>query len=129
MGPGQVPKLRVDEGGEGGDGTARARGGQEAQVHQPNVTFPSAGVSSRWSPGESLQWPLGTRGDRGAKGRLEVKSGSCSLLTICRSGVMFPWMNPRTADFKQSGNPVFIIFGLNKKKKKDNQNMREDKYC
>lgn len=118
MGPGQVPKLRVEEGGRGGEGTARAAGGQEAQVHQPNVTFPSGGVSSRWSPGESLQWPRGTRVDRGAKGRLDVKSGSCSLLTICRSGIMFPWMNSRTADFKQSGNTIFIIFGLKKKKKK-----------
>lgn len=62
----------------------------------------AAPFCSRWSPGESLQRPRGTRVDRGAKGRLDVKSGSCSLLTICRSGIMFPWMNSRTADFKQS---------------------------
>ncbi|XP_040915530.1 homeobox protein Hox-A3a-like isoform X2 [Toxotes jaculatrix] len=37
-----------------------------------------------------------------AKGKLDVKSRSCSLLAICRSGVIFPWMNPRTTDSEQS---------------------------
>lgn len=95
-------------------------GQEEAQVHQPRMTFPSAGVSSRWSPGESLQWPRGMQVDRGAKGRLDIKSGSCSLLTICCPGIMFPWMNPQTTDFKQSGNTISITCG---------SNMQEDKYC
>lgn len=113
MGSGQVPNLRGRQGGEGGVGTAHTGGGQEeAWVRQPNMTFPSAGVSSRWSPGESLRLPRGTLTDRGAKGRPDIKSEICSLPTICRPGIMFPWMNPRTADFKQSGNIIFIIFGF-----------------
>lgn len=107
MGSGQVPKLRVEEGGEGGDGTA-------AQVHQPIVTPPTVSV-----PGGAQVNRSSGREGRGAKGRLDVKSGSCSLLTICRSGIMFPWMNPRTADFKQTGNTIFIIFGLKKEKKEN----------
>lgn len=98
MGSGQVPKLRVEEGGEGGDGTA-------AQVHQPIVTPPTVSV-----PGGAQVNRSSGREGRGAKGRLDVKSGSCGgLLTICRSGIMFPWMNPRTADFKQSGNTIFFL--------------------
>lgn len=107
MGSGQVPKLRVEEGGEGGDGTA-------AQVHQPMVTPPTVSV-----PGGAQVNRSSGREGRGAKGRLDVQSGSCSLLTICRSGIMFPWMNPPTADFKQSGNTIFYHLWLKEEEKEN----------
>ncbi|XP_056280079.1 homeobox protein abdominal-A homolog [Pseudoliparis swirei] len=33
---------------------------------------------------------------------MDIKSRSCSLLTICHSGVIFPWMKPRITDSEQS---------------------------
>lgn len=102
MSPGQVPKLSA--GGGGG-------GGQEAELHQQNMTS-SAHVSSRLNPGEQFQCPLEPLVHCHAKGELDMKSRSCSLLTICRSGVMFPWMNPRTADSEQSGNCGFYYLLL-----------------
>lgn len=111
MGSGQVPKLSAGEGGGGGGGDGGAGGGQEAQPQRQNMTSSSsAGVSSRLSPGKHSECPLEPQVHCHAKGRLDVKSGSCGPLTICRSGVMFPWMNPRTADTQQSGNSGFMIF-------------------
>lgn len=57
---------------------------------------------SRLNPDEQFQCPLEPLVHCRAKGELDVKSRSCSLLTICRSGVIFPWMNPRTTDSEQS---------------------------
>ncbi|XP_071332366.1 homeobox protein Hox-D4-like [Trachinotus anak] len=98
MSSGQVPKLSAgyNGGGEGGRG-----GGQEAELNQQNMTS-SAHVSSRLNPDEQFQSPLEPLVHCHAKGELDIKSRSCSLLTICRSGVMFPWMNPRTTDSEQS---------------------------
>ncbi|XP_068454412.1 homeobox protein Hox-D4-like [Clinocottus analis] len=96
MSSGQVPKLSarcIEEGGRGG--------GQEAELDQLNLTS-SARVSSRLNSGEQLQCPLEPLGHCHAKGKMDIKSRSCSLLTICRSGVIFPWMNPRTTDSEQS---------------------------
>ncbi|KAL7398205.1 hypothetical protein ABVT39_005967 [Epinephelus coioides] len=95
MSSGQVPKLSAGY-NEGGGG-----GGQEAELNQQNMTS-SARVSCRLSPGEQLQCPLESLVHCHAKGKLDIKSRSCSLLTICRSGVIFPWMNPRTTDSEQS---------------------------
>lgn len=117
MGSGQVPKLSAGEGGGGGGGggDGGAGGGQEAQLQRQNMTSSSsAGVTCRLSPGEQFECPLEPQVHCHAKGRLDVKSGSCGLLAICRSGVMFPWMNPRTADSQQSGNSGFMIFYLKK---------------
>lgn len=96
MSSGQVPKLSAGEGGGGG-------GGQEAELNQQNMTS-SAHVSSRLNPGEQFQCPLEPLVHCHAKGKLDIKRRSCSLLTICHSGLTFPWMNPRTADSEQSGN-------------------------
>ncbi|XP_070825485.1 homeobox protein Hox-D3-like [Chaetodon trifascialis] len=95
MSSGQVPKLSAgyNEGGGGG-------GGQEAELNQQNMTS-SAHVRSRLNPGEQFQRPLEPLVHCHAKGKLDVRSRS--LLTICRSGVMFPWMNPRTTDSEQCG--------------------------
>ncbi|XP_070767252.1 homeobox protein HOX3-like [Enoplosus armatus] len=100
MSSGQVPKLSAGyyEGGGGGGGGG---GGQEAEPNQQNMTS-SAHVSSRLNPGEHFQCPLEPLVHCHAKGKLDIKSRSCSLLTICRSGVIFPWMNPRTTDSEQS---------------------------
>ncbi|XP_051281773.1 homeobox protein HOX3-like [Dicentrarchus labrax] len=92
---GQVPKLSgYNEGGGGGEG-------QEAEVDQQHMTS-FAPVSSRLNPGEQFQCPLEPLVHCHAKGKLDIKSRSCNLLTICRSGVMFPWMNLRTTDSEQS---------------------------
>ncbi|XP_070695756.1 homeobox protein HOX3-like [Pempheris klunzingeri] len=98
MSSGQVPKLSAgyNEGGGGGGG-----GGKDAELNQQNMTS-SAHVSSRLNPGEQFQCPLESLVHCHAKGELDIKSRSCSLLTICRSGVIFPWMNPRTTDSEQS---------------------------
>lgn len=110
MSSGQVPKLNAgcnEEGGGGGGGG----GGQEAELNQQNMTS-SAHVSSRLNPGEQFQRPLEPLVHCHAKGKLDIKSRSCSLLTICRSGVMFPWMNPRTTDSEKSGNSGFVYYLL-----------------
>lgn len=104
MSSGQVPKLSAGYNeGEGGGG------GQEAELNQQNMTS-SAHVSSRLNPGEQFQCPLEPLVHCHAKGKLDIKSRSCSLLTICRSGVIFPWMNPRTTDSEQSGNSGFAYY-------------------
>ncbi|KAG8002667.1 Homeobox protein Hox-C3a [Nibea albiflora] len=104
MSSGQVPKLNAgynEGGGGGGAGGGRGRRGQEAELNQQNVTS-SVHVSSRLNPGEQFQCPLEPLVQCHAKGKLDIKSRSCSLLTICRSGVMFPWMHPRTTNSEQS---------------------------
>lgn len=108
LSPGQVPKLsgRYSEGGGGGGG-----GGRDAELIQQNMTS-SAHVSSRLSPGERFECPLEPLVHCHAKGKLDIKSRSCSLLTICRSGVIFPWMNPRTTDSEQSGNSGFCLLSF-----------------
>ncbi|XP_060914736.1 homeobox protein Hox-D3-like [Labrus mixtus] len=93
MGSGQVPELSLGYNGGGA--------GQEAELNQQNMTS-SATVSSRLNPGEWFQSPLEPLGHRHAKDKLDIKGRSCSVLTICHSGVIFPWMNPRTTDSKQS---------------------------
>lgn len=107
MSSGQVPKLSAgySEGGGGG-------GGQEAELNQKNMTS-CAHVSSRLNPDEQFQSPLEPLVHCHAKGKLDMKSRSCSLLTICHSGVIFPWMNPRTTDSEHSGNSSFVYYGLN----------------
>ncbi|XP_032377010.1 homeobox protein Hox-D3 [Etheostoma spectabile] len=92
---GQVPKLCAGYNKEGGGG------GQEAELNLQNMTS-SAHVSCRLNPGEQCQSPLEPPVHCHAKGKLEIKSRGCSLLTICRSGVIFPWMNQRTTDSEQS---------------------------
>ncbi|XP_059188621.1 homeobox protein HOX3-like [Centropristis striata] len=95
--PGQVPNLSAGyNAGEGGGG-----GGQEAELNQQNMTS-CAGVSCRLNPGEQFERPLEPLVHCHAKGKLDLQSRSCSLLTICRAGVTFPWMNPRTTDSEQS---------------------------
>ncbi|XP_018521410.1 homeobox protein Hox-D4 [Lates calcarifer] len=105
MSSGQVPKLNAGYngggGGSGGGGRGGGGGGQEAELNQQNMTS-SAHVSSRLNPDEQFQSPLEPLVHCHAKGRLDIKSRSCSLLTICHSGVIFPWMNPRTTDSEQS---------------------------
>lgn len=103
MSSGQVPKLSAGY-NEGG-------GGQDAVLHQQTMTS-SARVSCRLNPGEQFGCPLEPLVHCHAKGRLDMKSRSCSLLTICRSGVIFPWMNQRTADSEQSGNSAFLYCHL-----------------
>ncbi|XP_008286505.1 homeobox protein HOX3-like [Stegastes partitus] len=102
MSSGQEPKLNAgyNEGGGGGGG-GRGGGGQETELNQQNMTS-SAGVSSRLNPDEQSECPLEPVVHCHAKGKLDIKSRSCSLLTICRSGVIFPWMNPRTTGSEQS---------------------------
>ncbi|XP_071369292.1 homeobox protein Hox-C3a [Centroberyx affinis] len=57
---------------------------------------------SRLNPDEQFRCPLDPLVHRHDKGKLDIKSRSCSLFTICRSGLIFPWMNPRTTDSDQS---------------------------
>ncbi|XP_029363083.1 homeobox protein Hox-D3-like [Echeneis naucrates] len=68
-----------------------------ARLHVTTAPF-----CSRLSPDEQSQSPLEPLVHCHAKGELDIQSRSCSLLTICHSGVMFPWMNPRTTDSEQS---------------------------
>lgn len=105
MSSGQVPKLSAgyNEGGGGGGG------GQEAELNQKNMTS-SAHVSSRLTTDEQFASPLEPLVHCHAKGKLDTRSTSCSLLTICHSGVIFPWMNPRTTDSEQSGNCPFVYY-------------------
>ncbi|XP_029011379.1 homeobox protein Hox-D3-like [Betta splendens] len=95
MSSGQVPKLSAGY-SEGGGG-----GGQDAEVNQKNMTS-CAGVSSRLNPDEQFESPVEPLVRCHAKGRLDVRSRSCGLLAICHSGVIFPWMNPRTTDSGRS---------------------------
>nr|XP_043894441.1 homeobox protein HOX3 isoform X1 [Solea senegalensis] len=67
---------------------------------RPHVTL--APFCSRLSPDEQFERPLEPLVHCHAKGKLDIKSRSCSLLTICHSGVIFPWMNSRTTDSEQS---------------------------
>ncbi|XP_069383128.1 homeobox protein Hox-C4a isoform X2 [Paralichthys olivaceus] len=92
MSSGQMPVPEYNGGGGGG---------QDAELNQQNMTS-SVHVSSRLSPDEQFQSPLEPPVHCHAKGKLDIKSRSCTLLTICRSGVIFPWMNPRTTDSDQS---------------------------
>uniref|UniRef100_A0A3P8S0U2 Homeobox domain-containing protein n=1 Tax=Amphiprion percula TaxID=161767 RepID=A0A3P8S0U2_AMPPE len=62
----------------------------------------TAPFCSRLNPDEQSESPLEPVVHCHAKGKLDMKSRSCSLLTICRSGVIFPWMNPRTTGSQQS---------------------------
>ncbi|XP_034393334.1 homeobox protein Hox-B4-like [Cyclopterus lumpus] len=94
MSSGQVPQLSVGCVEEGGGG------GQEAELNQHMTS--SAHVSCRLNPGEQLQCPLEPLVHCHAKGKMDIESRGCSLLTICRSGVIFPWMKPRTTDSEQS---------------------------
>lgn len=96
MSSGQVPKLSAGYNEGGG-------GGQEAELNQQNMTS-SSSVSSRLNPDEQSECPLEPVVHCHGKGKLDIKSRSCSLLTICRSEVIFPWMNPRTTGSEQSGN-------------------------
>ncbi|KAL6119588.1 uncharacterized protein ACO6RY_04130 [Pungitius sinensis] len=92
---GHVPKLSAGYDEEGGGG------GKETERNQPLVTS-CARVSSRLNPGEQLQCPLEPPGHCHAKAKMDFRSRSCSLLTICHSGVIYPWMNPRPADSELS---------------------------
>ncbi|XP_054465654.1 homeobox protein Hox-D4-like [Anoplopoma fimbria] len=102
MSTGPVPKLSEGYNEEEEEGEEGGGGGQEAELNQHNMTS-SARVSSRLNPGEQPQCPLEPLVHCHAKGKMDIKSRSCSLLTICRSEVIFPWMNPRTTDSEQSG--------------------------
>lgn len=104
MSSGQVPSLSA--------GYSEGGGGQEAELHRRNMTS-CARVSSRVNPDERFQSPVQPLVHCHAKGKLDVKSRSCGLLTICHSGVIFPWMNPRTTDSDGSGNSGFVYYSLN----------------
>ncbi|XP_028265378.1 homeobox protein lin-39 isoform X4 [Parambassis ranga] len=97
MSSGQVPKLSAGN-NEGGGGCG---GGQHAELNHQNLTS-SADLSSRLNPVDQCECPLEPVVHCHAKGKLDIKSRGCSVLTICRSGVIFPWMNPRTAVSEQS---------------------------
>lgn len=99
MSSGQVPNLRA--GYNGG-------GGQVAELNQQNMTS-SAHVPSRLNPNEQFQCPVDPLVQHHDKGKLDIKSRSCSLFTICHAGLIFPWMNPRTPDSNQSGNSIFPL--------------------
>ncbi|KAM3618591.1 uncharacterized protein V6R79_022097 [Siganus canaliculatus] len=101
MSSGQVPIQR-----EGYDERGGRRRGQEAELNQQNMTS-SSRVSSRLSPEEEFQCPLESLVHSHAKGKLNMKSP----LTICSSGVMFPWMSPRTSDSEQSGGMTTDLSG------------------
>ncbi|XP_056154970.1 homeobox protein Hox-B3a-like [Lampris incognitus] len=58
---------------------------------------------SRLSSAERLRCPLDPLVHQHDKGKLDIKSRSCSPSAICCPGLIFPWMNPRTAD---SNEPV-----------------------
>lgn len=58
----------------------------------------TAPFCSRLNPREQFESPPEPVGHCHAKGKMGIKSRSCSLLTICHSGLIFPWMNPRTSD-------------------------------
>ncbi|KAK2897619.1 homeobox protein Hox-D4-like [Channa argus] len=96
MSSGQVPKLSAGHNERGGGGA-----GQEAKLNQQNM-ISSAHVSSRLNPDEQFQSPEEPQVHCHAKGKLDIQSRSCSLLTICHSGVISPWMNPRTTGSEQS---------------------------
>lgn len=104
MSPGHLPKLSAGY-SDGGGG----REGLYAELEQQNLTS-CAPVSSRLSPREQSECPQEPEVHCSAKGKLDIKSRGCSLLTICHSGVIFPWMKPRTTE--QSGN-YFYLLSLN----------------
>lgn len=55
------------------------------------------------NPGELFQCPLLLpAGQCQTKGKVDLRSRDCNLITICRSGLIFPWMNSRTSDAQQS---------------------------
>lgn len=54
------------------------------------------------SPGEPFQSPLLPSGQCHTKGKMDARSRGCNLITICHSGLIFPWMNSRTSDAQQS---------------------------
>lgn len=123
-GSGQEPQLRAAVGGGGGGGGA-GRGSRRRRPRSPSSSAHQRDlplrrrrchfqVEPRWIAGAATR----AAGRPWSQGQADVKPGSCSPVTICRPGVMFPWMNPRTADLKQSGNILFffflIIFGLKK---------------
>lgn len=54
------------------------------------------------NPGEPFQSPLLPAGQCHTEGKMDNRSRGCSLVTICRSGLIFPWMNSRTSDAPQS---------------------------
>ncbi|XP_061592086.1 homeobox protein Hox-D4-like isoform X2 [Cololabis saira] len=98
MSSGHLPKLSggYSEGGGRGDG-----GGRCAELEQQNMSC-LAPVSSRLNPREQSECPQEPEVHCHAKDRLDIKSRGCSLLTICHSGVIFPWMKPRTIASEQS---------------------------
>lgn len=100
---GHVPKVHYYEGG------GRDEEGQKAGL---KVTS-SAPVISRLNPGEPFQSPLLPAGQCHTEGKMDNRSRGCSLVTICRSGLIFPWMNSRTSDAPQSGNVVSFFILLN----------------
>lgn len=55
-----------------------------------------------FSPGEQFQSPLLPPGQCHTKGKMDARSRGCNLITICHSGLIFPWMNSRTSDAQQS---------------------------
>ncbi|XP_033824782.2 homeobox protein HOX3-like [Periophthalmus magnuspinnatus] len=86
---GQVPKVHYKEAGGRGEG-------QDTGL---TITS-SAHVTSRLSPGERFQSPPLSQCH--TKGKKDARSTGCNLITICHSGLIFPWMNSRTSDAQQS---------------------------
>ncbi|CAJ1085166.1 homeobox protein Hox-C3a-like [Xyrichtys novacula] len=103
MSSGQVPELSLRYNGGGG--------GQETELNQQNMTS-SAPIISRLKPGEHFENLPEPVGHSHAKDKPENKSKSCSVFTICHSGVIFPWMNPRTTDSQQSVSGDVAAVGL-----------------
>ncbi|XP_020785756.1 homeobox protein Hox-D3-like [Boleophthalmus pectinirostris] len=86
---GQVPIVHYNDAGGRGEG-------QDAGL---TVTS-SAHATSRLSPGEQFRSPPLSQCH--TKGKKDARSTGCNLITICHSGLIFPWMNSRTSDAQQS---------------------------
>lgn len=100
MNSGQVPNLSLGRSERGGGG------GPDAEQQNMTSTVPS---TSRLDPQHVSECPLGPEVRCQAKGKLDIKSRGYNL-TICRSGVMFPWMMPQKNDSGQSGNLFIYLF-------------------
>ncbi|XP_037540075.1 homeobox protein Hox-D3 [Nematolebias whitei] len=94
---GQVPNLSLGRSERGGGG-----GGPDAEQQNLTSTVPS---SSRLDPQHVSESPLGPVVRCQTKGKLDIKSRGYSL-TICHSGVIFPWMMSQKNGSGQSASRV-----------------------
>jgi len=97
---GQVPTVNMAYGGGRGP---------VMQLNQRNMT--SSSVRSRSNPDERFRrCPLESLDEDHGKDKVDSRNTSCSPFTICRPGLIFPWMNPRTTDSNQSGEFRFCFW-------------------